>query len=54
MSDKIIDDLKVDDKIVVWNAQNNKELRHFAFFNDDGRIAVFANGTTSWTNMNHF
>lgn len=44
--------LEVDTKVIVWDnhGSSNKFKRYFSHFNEDGRIAVFINGTTSWSN----
>lgn len=42
-------DVPVDTKVVVWDCANDKHNRHFSHYKN-GKIFVFADGTTSWTN----
>lgn len=44
-------DLKIDDKVMVRNYDNKEWLkRYFAGISDNGKIFVFCDGVTSWTN----
>lgn len=46
--------LKVDTKVIVWN-YNSTHIRHnqyFSHFDATGRIHVFVDGRTSWSNDN--
>jgi hypothetical protein len=45
--------LEVDTKVIVWDSSDvhSKYInRYFSHFNEDGRIVVFINGTTSLSN----
>lgn len=43
--------LEVDTKVLVWGTdKRNAEKRYFSHFDADGKIYVFAGGSTSWTN----
>lgn len=43
-------DLKVDDKVIVWDDESRKHHRHFKRWTEDGKIECFGGGETSWSN----
>jgi len=49
---KPLPDLKVDDKVIVWNNPKFKYYRHFAGWKDGGEMGCFTDGGTSWSNPN--
>jgi len=50
---KIKPNLKVDDKVLVWDAKSLKKYkRYFKGWNKDDKIVCFSLGTTSWSAEN--
>lgn len=49
---KPLPDLKVDDKVIVWENKGGELHRHFCKFDSNGDIVTFNYGQTSWTNFN--
>lgn len=41
--------LRVDDKVIVWEAGHNKHYRHFKEWASNGKIVCFDDGCTSWS-----
>lgn len=46
---KPLPDLKVDDKVIVWDDEEYKYAEHFYNFNSNGNIVTFSDGQTSWS-----
>lgn len=46
---KLMPDLEVDTKVIVWCEEDRKEKRYFSHFSSDGLINVFVGGATSWS-----
>lgn len=46
---KPLPDLKLDDKVIIWDNDSAKYGRHFCRFDPDGKIVTFDGGLTSWT-----
>jgi hypothetical protein len=41
-------ELKVDQKVIVWDSPHNKYKRHFHSFDKNGKIRVYVTGGSSW------
>lgn len=46
---KSLPDLKVDDKVIVWNIEGIEANRHFCKFKSNGDLVAYNEGKTSWT-----
>jgi len=46
---KPLPNLKVNQKVIVWDDNSTKYYRHFYDFEDNGNIVTFKDGTTSWS-----